>query len=54
MAVVLLFVAVVTLYLISGNAKKLGMIGAHMLLFVGCVGLFTAAKRSEIFAATAA
>jgi len=54
MAVVLLFAAVITLYLVSSPAKKLGMIGVYMLLFAGFVGLFTTAKRSEVFAATAA
>jgi hypothetical protein len=34
--------------------KKLGIIGAFIVLFAGSVGLLTTAKRTEIFAATAA
>ncbi|KAH6629701.1 hypothetical protein C7974DRAFT_395030 [Boeremia exigua] len=53
-AVVLLFVAIICLYYISSPTTKLIMVGIFMLLFAGSVGLFTTAKRSEIFAATAA
>lgn len=52
--VILLFVAILALYYISSPTKKLVMIGVFMLLFAGSVGLFTTAKRSEVFAATAA
>jgi hypothetical protein len=53
-AVVLLFVAIIALYYISSPTTKLIMVGFFMLLFAGSVGLFTTAKRSEVFAATAA
>ncbi|KAF2023207.1 hypothetical protein EK21DRAFT_105440 [Setomelanomma holmii] len=43
----------VTIY-ISNPTTKLVMVGVFMLLFAGSVGLFTTAKRSEVFAATAA
>jgi hypothetical protein len=54
MAVVLMFVAIVTLYFVASPKKKLIIVGAYMLLFAGSVGLFTTARRSEVFAATAA
>lgn len=53
-AVILLFVAIIALYYISSPTTKLIMVGFFMLLFAGSVGLFTTAKRSEVFAATAA
>jgi hypothetical protein len=52
--VVLLFVAILALYYIRSATTKLIMIGVFMLLFAASVGLFTTAKRSEVFAATAA
>ena len=54
MAVVLLWVAIFTLHAISSPKAKLGMVGFYMLVFAMSVGLLTTAKRSEIFAATAA
>ena len=53
-AVILLFLAIVTLYLLSHSAAKIATLGAYMLVFASSVGLFTSAKRSEVFAATAA
>lgn len=52
--VILLFVAILALYFILNPTVKLIMVGVFMLLFAGSVGLFTTAKRSEVFAATAA
>jgi hypothetical protein len=54
LTVILLFVAILALYYISNPTTKLIIVGVFMLLFAGCVGLFTTAKRSEVFAATAA
>jgi hypothetical protein len=54
MAAVLLFVAIYTLHAVKSPNKKLIMIGAYMLLFAITIGLLTTAKRSEIWAATAA
>jgi hypothetical protein len=53
-AIVLLFVAIIALYYIRSPTTKLAMVDIFMLLFAGSVGLFTTAKRSEVFAATAA
>lgn len=53
-AVIILIVPVTTLYVVLNPTKKLIMIGIYILLFAGSVGLFTTAKRSEVFAATAA
>lgn len=50
----LLFVPIVTLYIITRPTVKLVMIGVYILLFAASIGIFTAAKRSEVFAATAA
>jgi magnesium-transporting ATPase (P-type) len=52
--VVLLFVAILALYYIRNPTTKLIMVGVFMLLFAAGIGLFTTAKRSEVFAATAA
>lgn len=54
MAAILLFVAIYTLHAVANPNKKLFMIGAYMLLFAITIGLLTTAKRSEIWAATAA
>jgi hypothetical protein len=52
--VVLLFIAILALYHIRNPTTKLIMVGVFMLLFAASIGLFTTAKRSEVFAATAA
>jgi hypothetical protein len=54
MAVVLLFIAIISLYVVTQPKVKLGLIGIYMILFACSVGIFTTAKRSEIFATTAA
>jgi len=51
---VLLFVAIMTLHAVSNPTVKLVMVGLYMILFAISVGLLTTAKRSEVFAATAA
>ena len=53
-AVVVLWVAILVLYYVNNATTKLIMIGVFMLLFAGSVSILTAAKRSEVFAATAA
>jgi hypothetical protein len=52
--VFLLFIAILALYHIRNPTTKLIMVGVFMLLFAASIGLFTTAKRSEVFAATAA
>jgi hypothetical protein len=52
--VVLLFVAILALYYIRNPTTKLIMVGVFMLPFAAGIGLLTTAKRSEVFAATAA
>jgi hypothetical protein len=54
MAVLLLFAAIITLYVVTRPTVKLIMIGVYMLLFAGSIGVFTAAKLTDVFAATAA
>lgn len=54
LAAVLLIGAIVNLYLVRSNAKKLGLVGLYTALFAGSVGILTNAKRGELFAATAA
>jgi len=54
LAAILLVGAVVALYLIQSNLKRLGLIGGFTALFALAVGVLTNAKRGEIFASTAA
>ncbi|KAH6616830.1 hypothetical protein C7974DRAFT_53138 [Boeremia exigua] len=54
LSIVLLFSAIVALYLVSSPAKKLVILGLYVVLFASSVGLLTTAKKTEIFAATAA
>jgi hypothetical protein len=54
MAVMLLLVAIISLHVVSSAVTKLVLVGVFMVVFAASVGLFTTAKRSEIFAATAA
>jgi uncharacterized membrane protein YkgB len=54
LAVILLFVAIISLYVTSKPSKKLGIIGAFIVLFAASVGLLTTARKADIFAATAA
>ncbi|KAF2666786.1 hypothetical protein BT63DRAFT_427199 [Microthyrium microscopicum] len=54
MAVILLLVAIISLHIVSRPATKIALVAVFMVVFAGSVGLLTTAKRSEIFAATAA
>ncbi|KAH7074132.1 hypothetical protein FB567DRAFT_190544 [Paraphoma chrysanthemicola] len=54
LAFILLFVAIISLYVTSSPNKKLGIVGAFIALFAASVGLLTTAKKAEVFAATAA
>ncbi|RFU75426.1 hypothetical protein TARUN_6820 [Trichoderma arundinaceum] len=53
-AAVLLVGSITSLYFITNNGAKLGMIAAFTALFALSIGLMTNAKRAEIFASTAA
>ena len=54
MAALLLEGAIVALYFITNPRLRLGLIALFMVLFAGGIGLLSNAKRSEMFAATAA
>ena len=54
MAAVLLFGAVLNLYYVTNERKRLGLVAGYTVIFAVCVGLVTTAKRAEIFAACAA
>lgn len=54
LAALLLEGAIVTLYLVSNPRIQLGLIALFVLLFAAGIGLLSNAKRSEMFAATAA
>ena len=53
-AAVLLFGAILTLYYVTDEQKRLGLIAGYTIAFAICVGLVTQARRSEVFAACAA
>ncbi|OCL03677.1 hypothetical protein AOQ84DRAFT_433802 [Glonium stellatum] len=53
-AAILLIGAITSLYFVTSPGAKLGMISGFTVLFAISVGLLTNAKRSEMFAATAA
>lgn len=50
----LLFGAIYNLYYVKDQAQRLGILAAYTIAFALCVGLFTNARRSEIFGACAA
>jgi hypothetical protein len=50
----LLYGAILNLYFVTSDRAKLGLIAAYTIAFALCVGLLTNARRSEIFAASAA
>jgi hypothetical protein len=50
----LLYGAILNLYFVTSDKAKLGLIAAYTIAFALCVGLLTNARRSEIFAASAA
>ena len=54
LAAVLLFGAILNLYYVTDNGKRLGLIAGYTTAFAVCVGLVTKARRSEVFAACAA
>ena len=53
-AAVLLFGAILNLYYVTDEQKRLGLIAGYTIAFAVCVGLVTKAKTHEVFAATAA
>ncbi|KAF2112464.1 hypothetical protein BDV96DRAFT_649248 [Lophiotrema nucula] len=53
-ALILLIGAIFGLYFVNSDMKRMGMMSMFAVLFVGAVGLFTNAKRSEIFASASA
>ncbi|KAF8858694.1 hypothetical protein BDZ45DRAFT_390166 [Acephala macrosclerotiorum] len=54
LAAILLVGAIVALYLVQSNLKRLGLVGVFTALFAISVGLLTSARKAELFAATAA
>ena len=54
MAALLLEGAIIALYFVTDPHLRLGLIALFMVLFAGGIGLLSNAKRSEMFAATAA
>jgi len=50
----LLFGAILVLHKVKTDDLKLGLIGLFTFLFAASTGLMTNAKRSEVFASTAA
>ena len=54
LAGILLFGAILILHKARGDGLKLGLIGLFTFLFAASTGLMTNAKRSEVFASTAA
>jgi hypothetical protein len=53
-AAVLLIVSIVTLYLVTNNNARLGLICAFTILFALTIHFLTNARRAELFASTAA
>ena len=53
-AAVLLFGAILNLYFVVDEQKRLGLIAGYTIAFATCIGLVTRAKRSEVFGASAA
>lgn len=54
LAAVLLFGAILNLYYVADERKRLGLVAGYTVAFAACVGLVTKARRSEVFAACAA
>lgn len=54
LASILLFGAIISLSVIRTKSLLLGMLCFWTILFAGCVGLLTNAKRDQVFGATAA
>jgi hypothetical protein len=53
-AAVLLIVSIVTLYVVTNNNVRLGLICGFTILFALSIHLLTNARRAELFASTAA
>ncbi len=53
-AVVLLVVAIVSLYVVNNPTAKLGMVAAYTVLFALSIALLTNARRTEIYGVAAA
>jgi hypothetical protein len=53
-AAILVVVAIASLYVVSNDAAKLGMVAAYTLLFAASTALMTTASRAEVYASTAA
>lgn len=53
LAAVLLFGAIISLYVVKDERALLGMVSAWTVLFASCVGFLTNARRDQIFGATA-
>jgi hypothetical protein len=54
MAAIILFGAILNLYLVTDEQKRLGLIAGYTILFAMCIGLMTKARRSEVFGACSA
>jgi len=54
LASLLLFGAIISLYIVKNQKALLGMVSGWTVLFAACVGVLTNAKRDQIFGATAA
>jgi hypothetical protein len=54
LAAVLLFGAIISLYIVQNKRALLGMLSGWTVLFAACVGLLTNARRDQIFGAAAA
>jgi len=54
LAAALLFGAILNLYYVTDERKRLGLIAGYTVAFAMCVGLVTKARKSEVFAACAA
>jgi hypothetical protein len=54
LAAIMLFGAIISLYVVNNQNALLGMLSGWTVLFAACVGLLTNAKRDQIFGITAA
>ncbi|KAF8858324.1 hypothetical protein BDZ45DRAFT_726129 [Acephala macrosclerotiorum] len=54
LAAVMLFGAIISLYVVKSEKALLGMLSGWTVLFAACVGLLTNARRDQVFGSTAA
>jgi hypothetical protein len=54
LAAILLIGAIVNLYLVQDNLKRLGLVGVYTAVFTASVGILSNVRRAELFASTAA